>query len=89
MDGLSQAAVWGLAKVLAMEHPEMHCVRIDLQAGGNATDLLAELAQTGEEPLVAYRGGRRYVARLTHLGDRSEQEWVSAGEIKPGAARNH
>jgi len=64
LEGLPQSAVWGLGKVIALEHPELRCVRIDLEPGSGVEDLLSELGQSGEEPQVAYRGGRRYVARL-------------------------
>ncbi len=31
---LAQAPLWGMARVLAQEHPELRCVRIDLEAEG-------------------------------------------------------
>ena len=68
MDGLPQAAIWGLGKVVAQEFPELRCVRVDLEPEGGFEGLLAELTQPGEEPQVAYRGGRRYVARLARIG---------------------
>jgi len=79
--GLAQAALWGLGKVIAQEHPEIRCVRIDLDARSapeaDARNLLEELEQTGEDQ-IALRGAARYVARLRRLT-------VSATEIEKEA----
>ena len=63
-----QAPLWGLGRVIAQEHPELHCVLIDLdgkKAESEAEQLSAELGATDGENQVAYREGKRYVARLT------------------------
>ena len=62
-----QAPVWGLANVVAREHPELHCGRVDLdgtQATIDVQNLLAELLLPDAESQVAYRRGVRHVARL-------------------------
>jgi acyl transferase domain-containing protein/acyl carrier protein len=60
----AQAALWGLARTVRMEHPEFRCLSVDLDPETDNLDLLvAELLSLGE-PQVAYRGGARYVARL-------------------------
>jgi myxalamid-type polyketide synthase MxaB len=62
-----QTSLWGMARTLRLEHPETHCVTIDLPLRPSAEDidaLLAELAQTGDESQVAIRSGQRSVARL-------------------------
>jgi len=69
----TQAALWGLGRVIGREYPALHCVSIDLDADAtDATDaqsaseqLAAELHSSNTEDQVAYRGGERYVARLT------------------------
>jgi acyl transferase domain-containing protein len=64
----NQAPLWGLGRVIALEHPELRCTRVDLDAAVSAhttTELLAELLQSDDEDQVAYRGGTRHVARLT------------------------
>jgi acyl transferase domain-containing protein len=66
-----QAPVWGLAKVAALEHPDLHCLSVDLDpAGSGAVDearlLLDEVRSDARESEVAVRAGRRHVARLTH-----------------------
>lgn len=63
---LAQAPLWGFAKVVALEHPELHCRCIDLDAmQADPTALFAELTAMGNEDQVALRGGERLVARLT------------------------
>ena len=66
--GLPQASLWGLGRVVALEHPELRCVRIDLDAaaasGTSLDGLLAELRQPDGEDEIALRGGERFVARL-------------------------
>ena len=63
-------ALWGLGRVLANEHPEFWGGLIDLDpaasASGDARMLLDELICLTHEQ-VAFRGGRRYVARLRQL----------------------
>ena len=60
-----QAAVWGLGKVIALEHPELHCRRYDLDPRGDATARLAlELLSPDGEDEVAFRAGARHVSRL-------------------------
>ncbi|MCX6047086.1 MAG: SDR family NAD(P)-dependent oxidoreductase, partial [Chloroflexi bacterium] len=70
--GMAQAGLWGLGKVIALEHPELRCRCIDLAATpvgeSQAQQLWAELkgapTPAGQEAQVALRGGARYVARL-------------------------
>jgi acyl transferase domain-containing protein/ubiquinone/menaquinone biosynthesis C-methylase UbiE len=81
MNGLAQASVWGLGKVIALEHPELRCVRIDIETSGDVEWLLSELAQSGEEPLVAYREGRRYVARLVRIADGKQRRAVTPEQL--------
>ena len=68
-----QAPLWGLGGVVALEHPELHCRRIDLDpdadaAAALADELLADL-QPGStagalEDQIALRAGERHVPRL-------------------------
>jgi myxalamid-type polyketide synthase MxaB len=68
--GIAGATAWGLARVIASEHPETNCVRIDLDPHhtpqSQARALAAEVlnGEAGDE--IALRaGGQRYVARLS------------------------
>jgi acyl transferase domain-containing protein/acyl carrier protein len=64
---LGAASLWGLSKVIGLELPELHCLRVDLdpaQPQSSARVLLNELRRHDSEDQVAYRSGARYVARL-------------------------
>ncbi len=67
---LAQSPVWGLARVIAAEHPTLGCSRIDLDPedqGNDADRLFEEISWNHGEDQVAYRGGERRVARLRRL----------------------
>ncbi|WFB10770.1 SDR family NAD(P)-dependent oxidoreductase [Streptomyces sp. LX-29] len=63
-----QGALWGLGRVVALEHPEVWGGLVDLDpAPGDTagTALVAELLAGDGEDQVAFRAGRRHVARVT------------------------
>ncbi|NEP63807.1 MAG: SDR family NAD(P)-dependent oxidoreductase, partial [Symploca sp. SIO2G7] len=66
--GVAQSSLWGMGKVISLEHPELNCVRIDLdprQTIENQADaLFKEIWSKDQENQVAWRGDGRYVARL-------------------------
>lgn len=64
------AALWGLGKTIALEHPELQCVSLDLAPDEFADDaeLLGAAFETEDiEPQIALRGGERWGARLRRL----------------------
>ena len=64
------ATVWGLGKMISLEHPELRCVRLDLPPNIAANEiefLSAALDAEGNEDQVALRAGRRWVARLQRM----------------------
>jgi NADPH:quinone reductase-like Zn-dependent oxidoreductase/acyl carrier protein len=65
----SHAALWGLARTIMLEQPELRCTCIDLDPASlpvaNARSLLAELTAADAENQIAYRNEQRYAARLT------------------------
>ena len=63
---LADATIWGLAKVIAFEHPELHCSRVDLSEANNIEleSLISELLSDSQEDQIALRGQDRYIARL-------------------------
>lgn len=64
---VAQAPVRGLSRVIAMEHPELRCVNIDLDPRNcekNIGSLFQELSDGDDEDQIAFRQGVRYVARL-------------------------
>ena len=80
---LSQSLIIGLGRVIAIEHPELHCKRIDIDDDADFQDsefietLFNELnvSTSNQEDQVAFRDGIRYVPRLSRS--------VSASEINP------
>jgi myxalamid-type polyketide synthase MxaE and MxaD len=66
-DAIGNAGIWGLGAVIALEHPELRCVRVDLQANSPPEDcdnLFAEIASATNEREIGFRGGARMAARL-------------------------
>lgn len=70
---VQQAMLWGMGRVIAQEHPDLHCVCLDLDPAEEisvaAGQLLHELSLPADEialleDQVAWRSGDRYVARL-------------------------
>lgn len=63
----AQASLWGLGKVIALEHPKLWGGLLDLAADAptdEAVNLLAEIWDSQGEDQIAFREGQRYVARL-------------------------
>jgi len=65
-DAAEQAAQIGLARTVALEHPELRCSCIDLDPGrpGDVAGLVAELIADDDEQEVALRGAARHVGRV-------------------------
>ncbi|WP_223278358.1 SDR family NAD(P)-dependent oxidoreductase [Nostoc sp. 'Peltigera membranacea cyanobiont' 232] len=70
---VAQSPLWGMGKVIALEHPELKCVRVDLdpQATGNEVqtlfeEIISSLSAKDIEDQVAFRDETRYIARLVH-----------------------
>src|SRR5947207_1200364 len=64
---VAQAPLWGLGRVIALEHPELRCTRIDLEPGGGMAEvqsLFKELWIEDNEDQIAFRRAMRYVPRL-------------------------
>ena len=68
---LAQAPLWGLGRVIAVEHPALRCRRLDLDPAADrrmdVAALLAELRGADAEDQVAYRQSNRHVARLVRI----------------------
>ncbi|NER98054.1 MAG: type I polyketide synthase [Symploca sp. SIO1B1] len=61
-------SLWGLGRVIALEHPELRCKRLDCDPESRINQtldtLVAELLSQEVEDQIALRQGNRYVARL-------------------------
>ncbi len=69
---VSQSPIWGMAKVITLEHPEWNCSCVDLDGSqtieAQAADLHKEIWNTGDaEDQIAYRNRLRHVARLVRV----------------------
>ena len=61
------ATLWGLGKVIAQEHPELHCrcIDLDIAAGDEVKrSLMAVISSSTDEDQMAIRNGQFYVPRL-------------------------
>ena len=77
---LGQAPLWGLGAVIANEHPEFRCTRIDVSPGvppHERPSLYEEIYAGSSADQIVLRDERRYVARLvrgiTDTGRQSER----------------
>ena len=85
LPNVSQAPLWGLGNVIAMEHPAINCIRIDLDPLNDRQEevrrIFDEIWFHQLESQITYRDGQRYVARLKRernftdkkTGDRSTE----------------
>ena len=68
---VAQAALWGMGKAVAREHPEVWGGMVDLDPAATADDvsrILDEIRAPDGEDHVAFRGGQRLVARVMPCG---------------------
>ncbi|MCB0096761.1 MAG: SDR family NAD(P)-dependent oxidoreductase, partial [Caldilineaceae bacterium] len=78
--GFAQAALWGMGRAIALEHPELNCVCLDLDTQMSSETqgemLCAELmgaTSTNREQQVALRRDRRLTARLTRYAEQRQE----------------
>ncbi|MDF5733350.1 MAG: KR domain-containing protein, partial [Rhizonema sp. PD38] len=75
VSGIAQSPLWGMGKVISLEHPEAWGGMIDLEPGivsdKAATILRAEILESDGEDHIVFRQQERYVARLvrTHYSE--------------------
>ncbi|MFF4159219.1 SDR family NAD(P)-dependent oxidoreductase [Streptomyces sp. NPDC001678] len=71
---VAQAPLWGLARVLRLEHAELRSTVVDLDPdpAADAAGLLDELLRPGDTEELALRDGKRFVPRL--------RAWSAPGE---------
>ncbi|EDX86329.1 KR domain family [Synechococcus sp. PCC 7335] len=82
---IQQASLWGLGRVIALEHPELSCRRIDLASGSRSdsfdiAQLIDELYAPTIEDQIAYRQDKRYIARLLEYKVKTDLLAISAGQ---------
>ena len=63
------AALWGIGRTIALEHPELACTRIDLEApitDDGIAQAVEEILHPDDEDQIAFRGITRLVPRLVN-----------------------
>lgn len=92
---VQQAMLWGMGRVIAQEHPDLHCVCLDLDPTTDVTvaaqQLLHEVSVADDdvqqlEDQVAWRTETRYVARLKAAPLSDVFTFSLQKQIKPEAA---
>ncbi|MCW7540233.1 SDR family NAD(P)-dependent oxidoreductase [Aquabacterium sp. A7-Y] len=84
--GIEAAPLWGLGRVLTVEHPELRCSLIDLAATpapDETAELLAEVLADGPENQVALLSSGRSVARLARVEVAAAPVSVAPAEGRP------
>lgn len=68
VSGLAQSPLWGMGRVISLEHPELSVRMLDLDPNvgpeHSCTTLLTEIGDANVENHVVFRDRKRYVARL-------------------------
>jgi acyl transferase domain-containing protein/acyl carrier protein len=79
--GFVQASVLGLARVAALEHPDVRCVCIDIDPGETnpAESLVTELLARDAEREIALRHGRRLARRIVRRANPGRADAPLAG----------
>ena len=75
----AQTALWGLGRVLSLEHPEAWGGLVDLPIVGDEFRSLAAELQWGGEREVALRQSGRYVSRLERYREADRRQWKTQG----------
>ncbi|WP_338866154.1 type I polyketide synthase [Myxococcus stipitatus] len=78
---VEHAPLWGLGRVLSVEHSELSCTNVDLKARdeAEAASFVEELLSPSLEDQLALRGASRFVARL----ERMAREAAPPAELRP------
>ncbi|MEH1788072.1 MAG: type I polyketide synthase [Nostoc sp.] len=85
--GLAQSPLWGMGKVIALEHPELNCTIIDLDPETTQDEvktLFEEIWSGDGENQVVFRDQARYVARLV----RHHQTEISVSQTRLNVPSN-
>ena len=88
---VSQAPLWGLARTVALEHPDLECTCVDLAASpfeGEMDRLADEITSPDGEDQIAIRDGRRHVARLARVQSEAAADVAGPALLVPAAGRS-
>jgi len=91
--GVAQSSLWGMGKVISLEHPELKCVRVDSDphqtTEAQGKELFNEIWAEDQEDQVVWRSNSRYVPRLvpSHLRQTAEQQLIQSQPFKLGISQ--
>ncbi|MBF2022481.1 MAG: aminotransferase class I/II-fold pyridoxal phosphate-dependent enzyme, partial [Hydrococcus sp. C42_A2020_068] len=74
---VQQSSLWGLGRVIRLEHPDLPCKCLDLDPSEESDDiltLLEELYSPDAEDQIAYRQGIRYLPRLMQRTSQTQSD---------------
>ncbi len=84
---VAQSPLWGLARVIELEHPELRCARVDLDGNQSVEEqtkgLLAQLAAGDEENQTVIRGQGHFIPRLERLKPAAQPDHEAATTTRP------
>jgi NADPH:quinone reductase-like Zn-dependent oxidoreductase/acyl carrier protein len=95
----AQAPVWGLARTIRREHPDLRCISVDLDPEfSRAEHVIEEIRHADSVEQVAWRGEDRFVPRLLDRAEEPENarleplvkgrleelRWQTSARSKPG-----
>jgi NADPH:quinone reductase-like Zn-dependent oxidoreductase/acyl carrier protein len=95
VSGMTQSALWGMAKAIALEHPELRCVPVDLDPDSGPADAEAlerelRIGDDDKDDHVAFRRGARYMGRLRRVAGAEGSPAGDRRELPPeGSFRLH
>lgn len=80
---VGQSTLVGLGRTIALEHPELKCVRLDLDPSMpiDGREVLRETSNAEREDQLALRGGERFVARFVRA-PANRQNASEAGMVR-------
>ncbi|WP_434391509.1 beta-ketoacyl synthase N-terminal-like domain-containing protein [Melittangium boletus] len=70
---LRGAALWGVGRTLGLEHPDLRCTRMDLEANAELNPVVTELLRDAADEELGLRGTSWYAGRLERTGRASGQ----------------
>ena len=84
---VAPATIWGLAKVIALEHPELRPTCVDLDpgaAGDELPEVVTAILASGADDQLAFRNGLCHAARLVRRHAAVEEQPVRLVNETPG-----
>ena len=74
---LDQAGLRGLLRVVGAEYPQLRATQIDVDSDIDTEQLVSEFLSGSDDDEIAWRGGRRYAARLRPSPLRADERRIA------------